>query len=198
MQIGYIRVSKQEQNKGLQLDALRQAGCTDEHIYMDEITGSTFERKGLDEALKFVRPGDVFTVWKLDRLGRSLRDLIDTFDYLKNKGVEFVSLMDKIDTTTPNGKLIFHIMGALAEWERDIIRLRTKAGLDAARARGRLGGRPRKMTIAKTVRARELYDAKQLTIDEICFTLKISRATLYSYLGLSKTVRDNGSENASS
>jgi len=109
MQIGYIRVSKHEQNKGLQLDALLQAGCANDHIYMDEITGSTFVREGLDEALKFVRAGDVFTVWKLDRLGRSLRDLIDTFDFLKNKGVEFISLMDKIDTTTPNGKLIFHI-----------------------------------------------------------------------------------------
>ena len=140
MQIGYIRVSKHEQNKGLQLDALHNAGCADEHIYQDEITGSTFVRTGLDEALKFVRPGDTFIVWKLDRLGRSLRDLIDTFDLLKNKGVEFVSIMDKIDTTTPNGKLIFHIMGALAEWERDIIRLRTRAGLEAARARGR--GRP--------------------------------------------------------
>ena len=186
MQIGYIRVSKHEQNKGLQLDALLQAGCSKEHIYTDEITGSTFERKGLDEALKFVRPGDVFTVWKLDRLGRSLRDLIDTFDFLKKKGVEFVSLMDKIDTTTPNGKLIFHIMGALAEWERDIIRLRTRAGLDAARSRGKLGGRPRKMTTAKIDRARELYGAKQLTVQEICFTLKISRATLYSYVKQSK------------
>ena len=169
--------------------ALLQAGCTKEHIYTDEITGSTFVRQGLDEALKFVRAGDVFTVWKLDRLGRSLRDLIDTFDFLKKKGVEFISLMDKIDTTTPNGKLIFHIMGALAEWERDIIRLRTRAGLEAARSRGKLGGRPRKMTTAKIARAKELYEAKdpnKLTVEEICFTLKISRATLYSYVKQSK------------
>lgn len=186
MKIGYIRVSKHEQNKSLQLDALHHAGCTDEHIYQDEITGSTFMRTGLDEALKFVRPGDTFTVWKLDRLGRSLRDLIDTFDLLKKKGVEFVSIMDKIDTTTPNGKFIFHIMGALAEWERDIIRLRTRAGLEAARARGRKGGRPRKLTPAKAKRARELYDAKELTVTEICGLLNISRSTFYDHLGLSK------------
>ena len=184
MIIGYIRISKHEQNKFLQLDALHNAGCADEHIYLDEITGSTFIRDGLDQALKFVRPGDVFMVWKLDRLGRSLRDLIDTFDLLKNKGVEFVSIMDKIDTTTPNGKLIFHIMGALAEWERDIIRLRTRAGLEAARARGRKGGRPKKLTPAKEKRARELYDAKELTVTEICGLLNISRSTFYDHLAL--------------
>src|SRR6266436_3026040 len=176
MIIGYVRVSKHEQNKGLQLDALHQAGCTDEHIYSDEITGSTFVRDGLDAVLKFVRPGDIFMVWKLDRLGRSLRDLIDTADYLKKKGVEFISLMDKIDTTSPNGKLIFHFMGALAEWERDIIRLRTRAGLEAARARGRKGGRP-KIDPRKSRRGLELYNAKELTVDEICGLLKISRAT---------------------
>jgi DNA invertase Pin-like site-specific DNA recombinase len=186
MRIGYIRVSKHEQNKHLQLDALHNAGCADDHIYLDEITGSTFVRIGLDEALKFVRPGDTFIVWKLDRLGRSLRDLIDTFDLLKNKGVEFVSAMDEIDTTTPNGKLIFHIMGALAEWERDIIRLRTRAGLEAARARGRKGGRPRALTPAKVKRARELYDAKELTVTEICGLLGIKRSTFYDYLKLTK------------
>jgi DNA invertase Pin-like site-specific DNA recombinase len=186
MKIGYIRVSKHEQNKALQYDALHHAGCVDEHIYLDEVTGSTFERRGLDDALKFVRPGDWFIVWKLDRLGRSLRDLIDTFDYLQKKEVEFISIVDKIDTTTPNGKLIFHIMGALAEWERDIIRLRTRAGLEAARARGRTGGRPRKMTLSKVQRAKELYGAKVLSIDEICANLKVSRSTLYAYLGLSK------------
>ncbi len=184
MKIGYIRVSKHEQNKGLQIDALKKAGVDEEHIYVDEITGSTFVREALDTSLKFVREGDEFIVWKLDRLGRSLRDLIDTFDFLKKKGVEFVSLMDKIDTTTPNGKLIFHLMGALAEWERDIIRLRTRAGLDAARARGHLGGRPKKMTPAKIKRARELYDAKELTVPEICGLLHISKSTFYEHLGL--------------
>ncbi len=186
MNIGYVRVSKHEQNKHLQYDGLRQAGCTDENIYLDEITGSTFNREGLDAALKFVRSGDVFVVWKLDRLGRSLRDLIDTFDYLKNKGVEFISIMDKIDTGTPNGKLIFHIMGALAEWERDIIRLRTRAGLEAARARGRKGGRPR-INQQKAQRALELYNAQELTVEEICGLLKISRATFYNYLNIAKT-----------
>ena len=190
MKIGYIRVSKHEQNKVLQLDSLHHAGCTPEHIYEDEITGSTFVRTGLDDALKYVRTGDTFIVWKLDRLGRSLRDLIDTFDLLKNKGVEFVSIMDKIDTTTPNGKLIFHIMGALAEWERDIIRLRTRAGLEAARARGRTGGRPKKLTPSKAKRARDLYDAKELTVTEICGLLNISRSTFYASLDLNKKEKE--------
>lgn len=185
MNIGYVRVSKHEQNKHLQYDALHQSGCIYESIYLDEITGSTFSREGLDAALKFIRPGDVFIVWKLDRLGRSLRDLIDTFDYLKNKGVDFISIMDKIDTSTPNGKLIFHIMGALAEWERDIIRLRTRAGLEAARVRGRRGGRPR-ISQQKTQRALELYNAKELTVGEICGLLNISRATLYNYIKAAK------------
>jgi DNA invertase Pin-like site-specific DNA recombinase len=189
MIIGYIRVSKHEQNKELQLDALHKAECTEEHIYIDEITGSTFERKGLDAALSFVREGDTFMVWKLDRLGRSLKDLLETFDGLKKKGVEFISIMDKIDTSTPNGKLIFHIMGALAEWERDIIRLRTSAGLEAARARGRKGGRP-KVSPQKVLRAQQLYDEKKLTVEEICGLLKISRATFYNYLAAAKAKQE--------
>ena len=143
MKIGYVRVSKQEQHEALQIDALKEAGC--EKWFLDKITGSKAERKGLDEALAYVRPGDTFVVWKLDRAGRSLTHLIELLKDLKERGIEFVSLTEQIDTTTPGGKLIFHMMGALAEFERDLIRERTNAGLAAARARGHRGGRPRKL-----------------------------------------------------
>src|SRR6266849_2878071 len=141
MKIGYVRVSKQEQHEALQIDALKEAGC--EKWFSDKITGSKAERKGLDEALAYVRPGDTFVVWKLDRAGRSLPHLIELLKGLKERSIEFVSLTEKIDTSTPGGKLIFHLMGALAEFERDLIRERTNAGLAAARARGRKGGRKR-------------------------------------------------------
>jgi DNA invertase Pin-like site-specific DNA recombinase len=156
MKIGYIRVSKQEQNEALQRDALQAAGC--EKYFSDKMTGSTFERKGLEELLAFVRSGDTVVVWKLDRLGRSLKDLIETLNLLKNRGVDFASLTESIDTTTSGGKLIFHLMGALAEFERDLIRERTNAGLAAARARGRIGGRPRRLvTSGKVALARRLF-----------------------------------------
>jgi len=134
MKIGYIRVSKQEQNESLQRDALQEAGC--EKYFSDKMTGSTWQRKGLEELLEFMRSGDTVIVWKLDRLGRSLKDLIETLNLLNNRGINFISLTESIDTTTPGGKLIFHLMGALAEFERDLIRDRTNAGLAAARARG--------------------------------------------------------------
>src|SRR5260221_14611943 len=143
MKIGYVRVSKQEQHEALQIDALKEAGC--EKWFLDKITGSKAERKGLDEALAYLRPGDTFIVWKLDRAGRSLTHLIELLKGLKERGIEFVSLTEQIDTTTPGGKLIFHMMGALAEFERDLIRERTNAGLAAARARGHRGGRPKKL-----------------------------------------------------
>jgi DNA invertase Pin-like site-specific DNA recombinase len=181
MKIGYIRVSKQEQNEALQRDALKEAGC--EKYFSDKITGSTFERKGLEELLAFVRSGDTVVVWKLDRLGRSLKDLIETLNLLKDQGVDFVSITEKIDTTTPGGKLIFHLMGALAEFERDLIRERTNAGLAAARARGRIGGRPKKLaTNGKVVLARRLFADPNQSIPEICSTLEISRSTLYRYV----------------
>lgn len=183
--IGYVRVSKHEQNKALQMDALTKVGC--EQLYTDEITGSKFERKGLDEALAFLRPGDTFVVWKLDRAGRSLKHLIELLNILQARGVEFVSLTEKIDTTSPGGKLIFHLMGALAEFERDLIRERTNAGLAAARARGRTGGRPRKLkTSSKVALARRLHQDQTHSIDEICATLGISRSTLYRYLRMDK------------
>ena len=121
------------------------------------MTGVKFERKGLEKALAFIRPGDTLVVWKLDRLGRSLKDLIETLNLLKERGVDFISLTEKIDTSTPGGKLIFHLMGALAEFERDLIRERTLAGLAAARVRGRVGGRPRRASNGKVALARHLY-----------------------------------------
>jgi DNA invertase Pin-like site-specific DNA recombinase len=181
MKIGYIRVSKQEQNEELQKDALKDAGC--EKYFSDKITGSKFERKGLEELLAFVRSGDTVIVWKLDRLGRSLKDLIETLNLLKDQGVDFISLTEKIDTTTPGGKLIFHLMGALAEFERGLIRERTNAGLAAARARGRVGGRPRRLaTTGKVALARRLFADPNHSLPEICSTLGISRSTLYRYV----------------
>jgi DNA invertase Pin-like site-specific DNA recombinase len=181
MKVGYTRVSKQEQNEALQRDALKEVGC--EKYFGDKMTGSKFERKGLEELLAFVRPGDTVVVWKLDRLGRSLKDLIETLNLFKDQRVDFISLTEKIDTTTPGGKLIFHVMGALAEFERDLIRERTNAGLAAARARGRVGGRPKKLTTnGKVALARQLFADPNQSISEICSTLEISRSTLYRYV----------------
>jgi DNA invertase Pin-like site-specific DNA recombinase len=181
MKIGYIRVSKHEQNEALQRDALKEAGC--EKYFSDVMTGSNFERKGLEQLLAFARSGDTMIVWKLDRLGRSLKDLIETLNLLKDRGVDFISLTEKIDTTTPGGKLIFHLMGALAEFERDLIRERTNAGLAAARARGHVGGRPKKLaTNGKVALALRLVEDPHHSIDDICSTLGISRSTLYRYV----------------
>ena len=155
MKVGYIRVSKHEQNEALQRDALQEAGCG--KYFSDKMTRSTFERKGLEDLLAFVRLDDTVIVRKLDRLGRSLKDLIEKLNLLKSRGVDFISLTESIDTTTPGGKLIFHLMGALAEFERDLIRERTNAGLAAARARGRVGGRPRRASEGKVALARHLY-----------------------------------------
>src|SRR5213595_2572302 len=167
----------------LQQDALEKIGCA--KIFTDTASGASTERKGLDEALDYVREGDSLVVWRLDRLGRSLKHLIETITALNNRKIGFKSIQENIDTTTSGGKLIFHIFGALAEFERDIIRERTNAGLAAARARGRLGGRPKAKTLdnpKKVAMAQSLYDNKSNTIDEICKTLNISRATLYRYI----------------
>ncbi len=141
MLIGYARVSTQDQTLDLQKDALEKIGCS--KIFTDTASGATTERKGLEEALSYVREGDTLVVWRLDRLGRSLQHLIETITKLNNRKIGFKSITENIDTTTSGGKLIFHIFGALAEFERDIIRERTLAGLQAARARGRLGGKPK-------------------------------------------------------
>jgi DNA invertase Pin-like site-specific DNA recombinase len=180
MPIGYARVSTTEQTLDLQLDSLKQAGCS--KIFTDTASGAKTERKGLEEALSYLRSGDTLVVWRLDRLGRSLRHLIEVVTGLEQRGIGFKSLTENIDTTTSGGKLIFHIFGALAEFERDIIRERTQAGLAAARARGRKGGRPQALTPKQQVMLRQLYDSKTHSIPEICKTMNISRATLYRYV----------------
>ncbi len=180
MLVGYARVSTVDQKLDLQLDALRAAGC--ERLGTDVASGASTVRTGLDEACRYLRPGDTLVVWKLDRLGRSLPHLIETIKALDARGVGFRSLHEHLDTTTPGGKLIFHIFGALAEFERDLIRERTNAGLAAARARGRVGGRPPVMTAQKIEVARQMYDSKEHTVEAIANTLGVSRKTIYRHL----------------
>src|SRR2546421_10233804 len=179
MNIGYARVSTQEQTLNLQKDALEKIGCS--KIFTDIISGAKPERPGLTEALEYVREGDTLVVWRLDRLGRSLKHLIETVTELNNRKIGFQSITENIDTTTSGGKLIFHIFGALAEFERDIIRERTRAGLLAARARGRKGGQPKALTPKQAAIAQQLYNDKTNAISEICKTLNISRSTLYLF-----------------
>jgi len=179
MLIGYARVSTNEQNLDLQRDALKKANC--EQMYDDHVSGTKARRPGLEQALSHLRPGDTLVVWRLDRLGRSLRHLIDTVTDLQDKGIGFKSLTESIDTTTSGGKLVFHIFGALAEFEREIIRERTQAGLHAARARGRHGGPKYKLTAKQVAIARQLWESKT-PVKEICQTLGISRATFYRYV----------------
>jgi DNA invertase Pin-like site-specific DNA recombinase len=180
MFIGYARVSTHDQTLSLQLDALKAAGC--EKIFTDTASGSTTERPGLADALDFVRAGDTLVVWRLDRLGRSLRHLIDTLAGLSERRVEFRSLQEHLNTGTSGGKLVFHVFGALAEFERDLIRERTVAGLAAARARGRLGGRPRALTKTQAEQLQTLAADRRNSVKDICSTLGISRATFYRYL----------------
>lgn len=180
MLVGYARVSTGEQSLDLQKDELQRAGCV--KVYEDVLSGAkTVERPGLTECLKYLREGDTLVVWKLDRLGRSLPHLIEVVQELEERGIGFKSLREAIDTTTSGGKLIFHIFGALAEFERDIIRERTTAGLRAARARGRTGGRPKAMDAEKLRQAQALRDNPSLSIAEICKMLGVSEATFYRY-----------------
>ena len=184
MLIGYARVSTGEQTLDLQVDALKKAGC--EHTLTDTASGAKADRPGLAKALEQLRDADTLVVWRLDRLGRSLRHLIDTLTDLDKRGIGFRSLTENIDTTTPGGKLIFHIFGALAEFERDLIRERTNAGLAAARARGRTGGRPKAFpTAAQLAMAKTLFADKKRSIPDICMTLGVSRSTLYRYMTMS-------------
>lgn len=184
--IGYARVSTAEQNLGLQRDALTKAGC--EEIREDQASGAKAERPGLAEALGHLRRSDTLVVWKLDRLGRSMAHLIETVRNLESKGVGFRSLTEGVDTTTPGGTLIFHIFGALAQFERDLIRERTTAGLKAAEARGRKGGRRPVMTPDKLARAKAHF-AAGLTVREAAACLKVSKTALYTALnGLAGSV----------
>ena len=180
MNIGYARVSTHDQTLDLQRDALEKADC--EKIFTDQISGTKAERKGLTEVLSHLRDGDTLVVWRLDRLGRSLRHLIDTITALNERGIGFKSLQENIDTTTSGGKLVFHIFGALAEFEREIIRERTQAGLTAARSRGRTGGRPKALSAKEVQMLRNMAADKSLTVADICKTLGISRTTFYRYV----------------
>lgn len=178
MLVGYARVSTDDQDLSLQRDALAATGC--EKIFTDTMSGAKAERPGLIEALDFCRAGDTLIVWRLDRLGRSLTNLIDLINMLAERSVGFRSLSEQIDTTTSGGKLVFHIFGALAEFERELIRERTKAGLAAARARGRRGGRPKKLASERQIKmAQSLYNEGTHSIKDICQMLGVSRATLY-------------------
>jgi DNA invertase Pin-like site-specific DNA recombinase len=180
MLIGYARVSTQDQNPELQHDALTQAGC--EKIFTEKASGAQRDRPELKAALDYMRPGDTLVVWKLDRLARSLKQLIETVEGLEQRGIGFRSLTDPIDTTTSSGKLVFHIFAALAEFERSIIRDRTMAGLQSARERGRLGGRPRALSEADMAAAKALLRDPDITVEEVAERLGVAPSTLYRYL----------------
>lgn len=182
MKIGYARVSTKDQNLNLQIEALNREGC--ELIYSEKQSSSR-ERLEFEKLKESVRSGDIVVVWKLDRLGRSLKDLVNIIDEFKLKGVEFRSIVDSFDTTSPNGRLFFSIVAALAEYEKELIKERTKAGLESARLRGRIGGRRPGLTQEaknKAAAAKHLYLDEKLPIEEILKSLSISRATLYRYL----------------
>jgi DNA invertase Pin-like site-specific DNA recombinase len=179
MLIGYARVSTAEQSLDLQTDALRTAGC--DRLFTDLASGAQAERPGLEAALDLCREGDTLVVWKLDRLGRSLPHLVETVRDLGRRGIAFRSLRESLDTASPGGKLVFHLFAALAEFERDVIRERTQAGLQAARARGRQGGRPPGVNEAKRQAALALKRDTTRSVREICSILGISRNTYYKY-----------------
>lgn len=184
--VGYARVSTQEQELQLQIDALEKAGCEKNKIFLDKISGAKAERPGLAKCLAALESGDTLIVWRLDRLGRSMSHLIALVDDLRVKGIGFKSICDgDINTTTASGELIFNIFSSLAQFERRLIQERTKAGLDAARSRGKKGGR-KKMdnTNPKVLMAKNMHKDHGMSIDNICKTLKISRASFYRYLGL--------------
>ena len=180
MLIGYARVSTDDQNLDLQKDELEKVGC--KKIFTDKVSGVKEERAGLKDALSHLRKGDKLIVWKLDRLGRSLKHLITTIEDLNDQGIGFQSLQENIDTTTSGGKLVFHIFGALAEFERDLVKERTNAGLKAARKRGHVGGRKPAMTPKQVKLAKSMRKDPNTKIADICETLGVSRATLYRYI----------------
>lgn len=183
---GYARVSTDDQNLTLQIDALVRFGVQPEDIFTDKLSGAKADRPGLAECLNVLQPGDTLVVWRLDRLGRSMRHLVTLVEELREQKIGFKSITDgAIDTTTASGELIFNIFSALAQFERRLIQERTKAGLAAARARGRVGGRkPMLPNNPRVVLAAKLHKDKSVSIDDICETLKISRTTLYRYLEL--------------
>jgi len=180
MNVGYARVSTHDQTINLQEDALKKAGC--EKIFNDVMSGAKSDRPGLLQAVEYARSGDTLVVWKLDRLGRSLKQLIETVSNLNSRGVQIKSLQESIDTNTPNGKFFFHVFGALAEFEKDIIRERTLAGLASARARGKCGGRPSKLTKEQIQQLKALHKDPNNKIADLLKTFNIKKPTLYRYL----------------
>lgn len=180
MLIGYARVSTDDQNLDLQLDALKGAGC--ERMFEDMASGAKADRTGLAALMMVLRAGDTVVIWRLDRLGRSLKNLIELVEQFEAAKVGLRSLQENIDTTTSGGRLVFHLFGALAEFERNLIRERTQAGMAAARMRGRMGGRPKRLDPVKLALALRLHHEDKHTIKEICQMMGISKSTLYNYL----------------
>jgi DNA invertase Pin-like site-specific DNA recombinase len=178
MYIGYARVFTHDQHLDLQQDALKQVGC--KKIIVDRVSGTVAERPGLRQIKDLVREGDTLVVWRLDRLGRSMKDVIAWVNWLEQEGADLRSLQEAIDTTSTAGKRTFHMFAALAAFERQLILERTQAGLQAARARGRVGGRPKALTVSQQKRAVELYQEKRLAVQEICTIMGISKPTLYA------------------
>ena len=197
MLVGYMRVSKADGSQALDLqrDALTAAGVKARHLYQDEASGKRDDRPGLDACLKALREGDTLVVWKLDRLGRNLRHLVNTVHELMERGIGFKVLAGQganIDTTTPGGRLVFGIFAALAEFERELIRERTLAGLASARARGRKGGRPFTMTPAKLRTAQAAMAKRDTRVGDLCAELGITRQTLYRFVGPKGEIREDG------
>jgi DNA invertase Pin-like site-specific DNA recombinase len=180
VRIGYARVSTLDQSPNLQLDALKAAGC--EKIFNETASGAQRDRPELAAALHYAREGDSICVWRLDRLGRSLKQLIETVEGLEAKGIGLRSLNESIDTTTPGGRLIFHVFGALAQFERELIKERTAAGLASARAQGKVGGRPSSMTEKDVAAARAMLTNSAITMTEVAKRLNVSVATLYRHI----------------
>lgn len=180
MKVGYARVSTLDQNMDLQIDALKKEGC--ERIITDELSGALVNRPGLTKLKEQLRPKDTLVVWRLDRLGRSLRHLVELVNELYEQDIGFKSLHETIDTSSSAGKLTFHLFAALAEFERNLIRERTRAGMEAARARGRQGGRPQKADKDKRQLAIDLYIGRKHSVNQICSIIGVSRPTLYKYI----------------
>ena len=190
MKVGYIRTSKKDQNPELQRRELEAFGC--EKFFEEQISTRKADRPELRAAMEFCREGDELVVWKLDRFGRSLQELIELVNELNSREVEFVSLRESLDTTTPGGRLVYHVFGAVAEFERDIIRERTMAGLEAARARGRKGGRKPVMTEKKIALASRLMRDRETPMSEVCEAVGVSKATIYRYLEPNGKPRERG------
>lgn len=180
MLVGYVRISTREQNFELQKQALVDAGC--ETIFVEQASGAERDRPELKSAMQFMRAGDVLVVWKLDRLARSLKQLLETVEHLRNNEIGFKSLTETIDTTTPAGTFVLQVFGALAEFERELIRERTIAGLDHARSQGRVGGRPRSLSANRITMVKALLSDGKLTVAQVAAEVGVSESTLYRYL----------------